>query len=79
MQDTPSSPPPTGRRSCISLCSGVVGMMLGGTALALLFERFRDSCSGNVWEYVGVGVIWGFCTGRIVGRRVAAIWKSKKN
>ena len=73
MQDGPFPPPPTGRRSYIPLCSGIVGMMLGGSALALLSERFQESFAGNIWPAVVVGVFSGFITGLLVGRRVAAM------
>jgi hypothetical protein len=74
MQDEHSSPPP--RRSFIPLCSGIVGMMLGGLALALFFEHFRDlfGPNANIWQAATVGTFSGFCTGFIVGRKVAAMW-----
>lgn len=80
MQDDPSSPPSTGRRSFIPLCSAFVGMMLGGLAFALLFVHFRDSFGpnadpGHVWLAVGIGVFCGFVNGLLIGRRVARLWK----
>jgi hypothetical protein len=78
MQDDHSSPPR--RRSYIPLCSGVVGMMLGGLALALFFDHFRDlfgpnAATGHVREVAAVGAFSGFCMGFMVGRRVAAMRK----
>jgi hypothetical protein len=55
-------------------------MMLGGAALALLFERFRDlfgpnAAGGDVWIAALVGAFSGFCPGFIVGRRIAVMRK----
>jgi hypothetical protein len=55
-------------------------MMLGGAALALLFERFRDlfgpnAVAADMWKAAVVGAFAGFCTGFIVGRRIAAMRK----